>query len=80
VAALLTVDFVKLVLLSIIIAAPIGWITMNKWLSDYAYRIQISWWMIALAGMLVIMISILTVSFQAVKAAISNPVKSLRSE
>jgi putative ABC transport system permease protein len=53
---------------------------MNKWLNDYAYRVQISWWMIGLAGMAVIAISIITVSFQAIKAALSNPVKSLRSE
>jgi putative ABC transport system permease protein len=80
VATLLTVDFVKLVLLAILIAAPIGWVAMNKWLNDYAYRVQISWWMIGLAGMAVIAISIITVSFQAIKAALSNPVKSLRSE
>jgi putative ABC transport system permease protein len=63
-----------------LIAAPIGWVAMNKWLNDYAYRVQISWWMIGLAGMAVTVISIITVSFQAIKAALSNPVKSLRSE
>jgi putative ABC transport system permease protein len=53
---------------------------MNKWLQDFAYKIQISWWMFALAGLVAIFIALLTVSFQAIKAAISNPVKSLRTE
>jgi putative ABC transport system permease protein len=77
---LLSKDFVKLVLIAIVIASPLSWWFMNKWLQDFAYRIQISWWMFAVAGMIAIFIALLTVSFQAIKAAIANPVKSLRTE
>jgi len=77
---LLSVDFLKLVTIAIVIASPIAWLAMTKWLQDFAYRISISWWMFVLAGMLAILIALFTVSFQAIKAAISNPVKSLRSE
>ncbi|MES2378452.1 MAG: ABC transporter permease [Bacteroidota bacterium] len=80
VATLLTVDFVKLVAISILIASPLAWLAMDKWLSDFAYRIQLAWWMIALSGSIVILIAVITVSFQAVKAALLNPVKSLRRE
>jgi putative ABC transport system permease protein len=80
VAALLTIDFVKLVMVAILIASPLAWLAMNKWLGDFAYRIQVSWWMIALSGLLVVVIAIITVSFQAIKAALINPVKSLKSE
>ena len=77
---LLSKDFLKLVLLSFIIATPIVWWAMNKWLQAYAYRIDISWWMLALAGLIALVIAMLTVSFQAIRAAIANPVKSLRTE
>jgi putative ABC transport system permease protein len=77
---LLSKDFLKLVGISIIIATPIPWWTMNKWLQSFSYRVTISWWMFVLAGVIAIMIALLTVSFQAIKAAIANPVKSLRSE
>ena len=77
---LLTTEFLKLVLLSILIASPLAWWAMSVWLNDYAYKISISWWMFALAGVLAILIAVLTISFQAIKAAIANPVKSLRSE
>lgn len=80
VASLLTVDFIKLVLVSILVAAPLAWVAMNQWLSDFAYRIDIHWWMIVLAAMLVVLIAVLTVSFQAIKTALKNPVKSLRTE
>jgi len=80
VAALLSKDFVRLVILAIVIASPLGWWVMNNWLKEFAYRINISWWMFALAGSIAIAIAILTVSFQAIKAAIDNPVKSLRTE
>ena len=80
VTTLLAKDFIKLVLIAIVIASPLAWYIMNKWLQDFAYKIQISWWMFALAGLVAIFISLLTVSFQAIKAAISNPVKSLRTE
>ncbi len=77
---LLSADFLKLVLVAFIIATPISWWAMNQWLQGFAYRIPISWWMFALAGLLAIFIALFTISFQAIKAAVSNPVKSLRSE
>ena len=77
---LLSKDFVKLIFISIVIATPIAWWTMNKWLQSFSYRVAISWWMFALAGVIAITITLLTVSFQAIKAAIANPVKSLRTE
>jgi putative ABC transport system permease protein len=76
----LTVDFLKLVGVSIVISLPIGWYIMSKWLEDFTYRIEIAWWVLALAAVLAIVVSILTVSYQSIKAAIVNPVKSLRSE
>lgn len=76
----LTVDFLKLVGIGILISLPIGWYAMNKWLEDFSYRIEISWWVLVLAGFLAIAIAILTVSYQSIKAAIVNPVKSLRTE
>ncbi len=79
-AALLSKDFLKLVLLSFILATPIAWWAMNKWLGTYTYRIKIEWWVFILAGCLSLLIALLTVSFQAIKAARSNPVKSLRTE
>jgi putative ABC transport system permease protein len=80
ITALLSMDFVKLVLLAILIASPIAWWAMNKWLQDFTYKIPISWWMFAAGGLCAILIALLTVSFQSVKAALANPVKSLRSE
>ena len=77
---LLSKDFVKLVFLAILIASPIAWWSMNKWLSTYNYRIHISFWVFVEAGLFSILIALLTISFQAVKAAIANPVKSLRTE
>ena len=77
---LLSKDFIKLVLIAFVIATPVAWYAMNKWLQDFAYRINISWWMFAVAGLLVIFITLLTISFQSIKAAIANPVKSLRTE
>ncbi len=80
ITALLSKDFVALVIVALLIASPIAFFTMQKWLQDFAYRIQIQWWMFALAGSLSVVIALLTISFQAVKAALANPVKSLRSE
>jgi putative ABC transport system permease protein len=80
VASLLSKDFIKLVLIALLIASPLAWIGMNKWLQGFAYRIPISWWMFAVAGLLAIIIALITVSFQAIKTAIANPVKSLRTE
>ncbi|WPV02255.1 ABC transporter permease [Mucilaginibacter sp. cycad4] len=77
---LLSLDFLKLILISCIIAMPVGWYFMHQWLKDFAYRIDIQWWVFVLAGILAILVAIATISFQAIKAAISNPVKSLRSE
>ncbi|MEI9908191.1 MAG: FtsX-like permease family protein [Bacteroidota bacterium] len=77
---LLSNSFIKLVLIAFIIAIPLVWFVMNKWLQDFAYRISISWWMFALAGLLALVIALITVSFQAIKAAVANPVKSLRAE
>jgi putative ABC transport system permease protein len=80
VVVLLSKDFIKLVVISLLIASPVAWYFMNKWLQDFAYRIHISWWIFMVAGVLTILIALLTVSFQAIKAAVANPVKSLRSE
>lgn len=76
----LTIDFLKLVGIGILISLPLGWFTMNKWLEDFSYRIEISWWVLMSAGLLAIAIAILTVSYQSIKAAVVNPVKSLRTE
>jgi len=77
---LLSKDFLKLVLISFVIASPLAWYIMNKWLQDYAYRIDIGFWVFIASGSLAFIIAFLTVSSQAVKAALANPVKSLRSE
>ncbi|SHN09453.1 ABC transporter permease [Mucilaginibacter sp. OK098] len=77
---LLSFDFVKLVVLSIIIASPIAWWAMTKWLQDFTYRAPISWWIFACAGIVAIGIALITVSFQSIKAAIANPIRALRSE
>ena len=80
IAALLSKEFIKLVGFSCIVGFPLAWLMMNSWLQNYEYRIDISWWIFLVAGLTAILIAILTVSFQAVKAAIANPVKSLRTE
>lgn len=78
--ALLSRDFVKLVLLANLIAWPVAWLVMNQWLQNFAYRIDVGWWMFALAGGLALVIALATMSTQVVKAALANPVESLRSE
>ncbi|HEV7380771.1 MAG TPA: ABC transporter permease [Dyadobacter sp.] len=78
--ALLSQDFLKLVLIAILIASPIAWYGMHNWLQDFAYHTEIKWWVFILAGTLAIGISLLTISFQSIKAALMNPVKSLKSE
>jgi len=80
IATLLSKDFVKLILLAILIASPLAWFAMNKWLENFAYKTSISWWMFAATGLLAVTIALATISFQAIKAALANPVKSLRSE
>ena len=77
---LLSKDFLLLVLIAMLIASPLAWIAMNNWLQDYVYRIHISWWMFGVAGVLAVLIALVTISFQAIKAAIAKPVKSLRTE
>jgi putative ABC transport system permease protein len=77
---LLARDFIKLVLAAVAIAVPVAWYTMSRWLSDFAYRTEIQWWIFALAGLLAVAIALLTVSFQSIRAALMDPVKSLRSE
>jgi putative ABC transport system permease protein len=77
---LLSKDFIKLVLIALVLASPVAWYFMNKWLESFAYRIEIAWWMFALAALLAVVLALLTVSFQAVKAALTNPVRNLRTE
>ena len=69
-----------MVALAIIVSLPIGWYMMSKWLEDFSYRIEVQWWMLLLAAFLAIGIAILTVGYQSIRAAIVNPVKSLRAE
>ncbi len=78
--ALLSKEFLQLVIIALVIASPLAWWAMNKWLENYNYRTDISWWVFAIAGLLAVMIALVTVSFQAIKAAMANPVKSLRAE
>jgi len=80
ITALLSKEFVKLVLLAFIIASPLAWWAMNNWLQDFAYRIQISWWLFIYSGVTALLVALFAVSFQAIKAAMANPVKSLKTE
>lgn len=80
IALLLSGNFLKLVFIAFIIASPLAWWVMTKWLQDFEYRVSITWWMFAVAGMAALLIALITVSFQAIKAAVANPVKSLRTE
>lgn len=80
ITTLISKDFVKLVVIAVIVASPLAWWGMNQWLEDFAYRVEIQWWMFVLAGGVAVAIALLTVSLQAVKAAVANPVDSLRSE
>lgn len=80
VVTILSKDFLKLVIIALIISIPGAWMAANKWLENYPYRITLNWWLFAFAGILVILIALFTVSFQAIKAAIANPVKSLKTE
>ncbi len=80
ITSLLSKDFIRLVAIAVVIASPIAWWLMSKWLQDFTYRITMQWWMFVLAGLIAVIIAIATVSFQAIKAAVANPVKSLRTE
>ena len=77
---LLSKDFLRLVFISSIIAFPLSWWFMHKWLQNYAYRVSINWWVFIVAGLLALVIALMTISFQSIRAAIANPVKSLRTE
>jgi|KBSSwiS6_1023812.scaffolds.fasta_scaffold00838_2 putative ABC transport system permease protein len=77
---LLSKEFLKLVFVALLVASPIAWWVMNKWLQDFAYRTSMSWWVFALTGVAALLIALVTVSFQALKAAVANPVKNLRTE
>jgi putative ABC transport system permease protein len=80
ITTLLSKDFLKLIIIALLIASPVAWVFMNKWLQSFAYRINIGWEVFVIAGLFVIVIALITISFQAIKAAIANPVKSLRTE
>ena len=80
IVVLLSKNFLKLILLSAIVAFPLAWWAMHLWLEDFAYRVNIGWWIFILAGASALMIALITISFQAIKAAIANPIKSLRTE
>jgi len=80
IVGMLSKDFLKLVIIAAIIAFPVAWWAMTKWLQDFAYRITISWWIFVIAGMVAVLIALFTISFKAIKAAVSNPVNSLRTE
>ncbi|MCK8492689.1 ABC transporter permease [Spirosoma sp. RP8] len=80
IVGLLSKDFLKLVLIAIVLASPIAWWAMTQWLADFAYKVNLEWWVFALAGTVAVSIALLTVSFQSIKAALMNPVKSLRAE
>jgi ABC-type antimicrobial peptide transport system permease subunit len=73
-------EFILLISIAFLIATPLAWYFMHQWLQDYAYRITISWWLFAAGGLAAIIIALATISFQAIKAAVANPVKSLRTE
>jgi putative ABC transport system permease protein len=77
---MLSRDFIRLVIVAIVIATPVAYWAMDKWLQNFAYRIDISWWIFASAGAVAVLIALLTTSGQAIKAAVANPVNSLRSE
>jgi putative ABC transport system permease protein len=80
IVGLLSKDFLKLVAIAIVIASPLAWYVMHKWLQDFAYRVNINWWVFLVAGIIAVLIAFITISFQAIRAANANPVKSLRTE
>jgi putative ABC transport system permease protein len=80
VSALLSSGFIKLVFVAFAVASPLAWFAMNKWLQQFSYRVEIGWWIFVLAGVVAVLLALVTVSFQAIKAAVANPIKSLRTE
>jgi putative ABC transport system permease protein len=77
---MLSQDFLKLILIAAVITFPIAWLAMHKWLMDFAYRVNIGWWVFVVAAMAAMLIALIAISFHSIKAAIANPVKSLRTE
>ena len=73
-------DFLKLVVIALLVASPLAYMAGNKWLQNFPYRVEINWWLFVLAALLVVCIALFTISFQSIKAAMANPVKSLRTE
>jgi putative ABC transport system permease protein len=80
IVGILSIDFIKLVFIAILISCPLAWMLMNKWLQGFAYRVNLDWWIFAIAGLAALFIAFITISFQSIKAALANPVISLRSE
>jgi putative ABC transport system permease protein len=80
IATMLSREFVVLVLIAALIAFPLAWWAMHNWLQDFAFRVNIGWWVFALAAFIAFLIAVITVSFQAIRAAVANPVESLRDE
>jgi len=80
IVSMISKDFLKLVIIAALIAFPIAWYAMHNWLEDFAYRINIAWWVFLTAGIMATLVALITISFQAIKAALSNPAKSLRTE
>lgn len=80
IVGLLSKDFIKLVLIAILVATPVAWFAMNKWLEGFAYQVPVHWWVFLVSGLLAVIVALVTISFQAIKAAMLNPVKSLKSE
>jgi ABC-type antimicrobial peptide transport system permease subunit len=80
IATMLSTEFIILVVIALVIASPIAWYLMSRWLQGFSYHVEINWWVFALAGFLLMTIAIITLGYQAVKAALTNPVKNLKSE
>ena len=80
IVAMITSDFIVLILLAFVIAAPLAWIGMHRWLENFAFRTNVSWWIFITGGAVMVLVALITLSFQTVKAALMNPVKSLRTE
>ena len=80
IVVLLSKDFIKLVIIAFVVASPVAWYVMHNWLQDFAYRINVSWWIFFIAGSLAVVIALGTISLQAIRAAVANPVKALRTE
>ncbi|MGZ8518449.1 MAG: ABC transporter permease, partial [Chitinophagaceae bacterium] len=80
IVGLLSKDFMKLVLIAAFIASPLAWYFMHAWLQDFAYRIDIGWWVFGIAGTIALLVALITISFRAIRAAMANPAGALRSE